>query len=540
MTPELPRIAIIGSGFGGSVVACRLAESGRYQVEVYERGRQYGRHQFPRRPDKLAAAFWDPSDGMFGLIEYHSFDRSHIDVFTASGFGGGSLIYSNVLYRMPAAFFADWPGGLTRDLLDPYYDRALAMLEAKPYPIHDADSPYANTPKSHALSEAVSRIRASSASQLPVRLEWPHLAIQFGKQPGEERINAQRVAQTTCVSCGECNIGCNTHAKNTLDLNYLARAQRNGAVVHLQREVREIRPRSSGYTLVHHDPRFLLTHMEDYDLVIVAAGSLGSTRLLLQSPELKLSAVLGSRWSPNGDLLGFVTNAARQLSPTRGPVITGAIAVDTGPLHDGFPAGMWIEDAGYSNLFAWYILSWLQRNPGPRLKRALRYLLGWFSRRSERNLGSAVADTLFSRINWTDISLPILGMGRDHSTGRLKLRRGKRGRPDHLHLDWRIGPSRLHYERMRSAMQCVASALSGTFIENPTSALNRYISVHPLGGCPMADSPANGVVNAWNGEVFGCPGLYVIDGSILPTAVGPNPSLTIAAVAELYAERLLQ
>ncbi|MCG8405945.1 MAG: GMC oxidoreductase [Phycisphaerales bacterium] len=545
MTLELPRVAIIGSGFGGSVMACRLAESGRFRVEVFERGRRYGRHEFPRRPNEFASAFWDPGDGMFGLIEYHSFDRSHIDVVTASGLGGGSLIYSNVLYRMPAAFFSDWPGGVTRELLDPYYDRALAMLEAKPYPLHDVGSPYANTPKSHALAEAVSRIRASSGFQLPVRLERPPLAIQFADQPddqpGDDRTNAQGIPQTTCVLCGECNIGCNTHAKNTLDLNYLARAQQHDVTMRLQREVCEIRPRPvGGYTIVHRDPQFSQHCTDDYDIVVIAAGSLGSTRLLLQSPKLKLSNALGSLWSPNGDLLAFVANAARQLQPTRGPVITSAAVVDTGPLQDGFPAGLWIEDAGYSNLFAWYIRGLLEHNSVPVLKRAFRYLLGWFSGNGERNLGSALSEVVFSRADWTDTSMPILGMGRDRSTGKLKLRPGKRGRPDHLHLDWRIGPSRLHYQRMRSAMRCIANALNGTFIENPTSALNRYISVHPIGGCPMADSPSDGVVSARTGQVFNCPGLYVMDGSILPTSVGPNPSLTIAAIAELYAERLLQ
>jgi cholesterol oxidase len=134
----------------------------------------------------------------------------------------------------------------------------------------------------------------------------------------------------------------------------------------------------------------------------------------------------------------------------------------------------------------------------------------------------------------------LLGMGRDRSTGTLTLRSGGRYTWDRLRLAWKSGDGELHYERLRASMERIAEALGGQYIENPLSFLNRYVSVHPLGGLPMADRRDDGPVDARTGQVFGCDGLYVVDGSIIPTAVGPNPSLTIAALAEMYAVRLVE
>lgn len=534
------KVAVIGAGFGGGVAACRLGAAG-FDVHVLERGRRYARSEFPRRPDQLERLFWDPEEGSFGLFEYRSFDRTQIDVLTASGVGGGSLIYSNVLYRMPAPFFGDWPGGITRERLDPFYDRALTMLEAERYPFHREGWSYRDTAKTRALLDIAARVAADPGPRPAVRFESPHLAIKFGERPGQEVTNRQGAFQTTCVMCGECNVGCNVQAKNTVDLTYLEAARRSGATIRPHTQVVDLARDGAGWIVTLGDPRYRDWREERFDRVILAAGSLGSTRLLLKlAQRLPLSKAVGTRWSPNGDLLGLVMNTGHPVYPSQGPVITAALRFDAGMYPDGYPAALWIEDGGLPSFVA-LALSERLRGLGSKLdalRRVAWYLRGWFGRRAEANVGADLAPVLVASSRRLSYTLPLLAMGRDRATGRLTLDRRRRGRIDQLHLDWRARGSGLHYRRTRRAMRRVAAALGGDFVENPISALNRYISVHPLGGCPIGNSVDDGVVSADTGEVFNAPGLYVMDGSVIPGAVGPNPSLTIAALAERFCARI--
>lgn len=493
-------VVIVGSGFGGSVMACRLAESGRHRVRVLERGRRYGRGEFPRSPADRGRLIWDPAEGQHGLMELSRFKRAGMDVVTASGLGGGSLIYSNVLYRMPPSFFKGWPGGIDRARLDPFYDRVIDTLEARPYPLDEPGWPYADTPKARLLARAAEVMGRDAAGQVATKLERPALAVTFGPGPTLERRNKHGALQTTCSMCGQCNLGCDTHSKNTLDLTYLRRAQALGARIDTHAEVQRIAPRpGGGFTVAFGDPRAPGSAEEiRCDRVIVAAGSLGSTRLLLRQKRLGhlpgLSGQLGRRWSPNGDMLAVYFTRDLPVDASVGPVITGAVRFLYGAYPDGSPHEVLVEDGGFPDFLAWHVAA----------------------RPLARN------------------AFPLLAMGRDRSTGVLALGPGERGA---LTLDWDVRENGLHFERAREAMARLGEAVgAGTLVENPFSLLSRHITVHPLGGCPMGASPEDGVVDARTGQAFGHPGLYVIDGSIVPGAIGPNPALTIAALAEYYAE----
>ncbi|RMF93966.1 MAG: GMC family oxidoreductase, partial [Nitrospinota bacterium] len=177
-------VIVIGSGFGGSVMTCRLAERG-YRVCLLERGREYGMYQFPRRMDEVRnQVFWDPQDGKFGLLELRDYPESDVISVSASGLGGGSLIYANVLMPMPAEFFQGWPGGITREVLDPYYAKVLEMLEASPYP-HASDPYYADTPKTTLFQKAAATIQPAPDALEPPTFCYPHLAVRFqGDFPG--------------------------------------------------------------------------------------------------------------------------------------------------------------------------------------------------------------------------------------------------------------------------------------------------------------------------------------------------------------------
>ncbi|HFQ89567.1 MAG TPA: GMC family oxidoreductase, partial [Desulfobulbus sp.] len=150
--------------------------------------------------------------------------------------------------------------------------------------------------------------------------------------------------------------------------------------------------------------------------------------------------------------------------------------------------------------------------------------------RREINIGDDIA-AMIDKDDYLRRFLILLGMGRDRSTGTVEL-----SPDDQPVIRWRMEASKLHYDRVRREMRKIARAVGGKFVDNPLTWFDKVIAVHPLGGCVMAETEQEGVVDV-DGQVFGHPGLYVVDASILPTSTGPNPSLTIAAMAERIAER---
>jgi cholesterol oxidase len=547
---------VVGSGFGGSVSAYRLAEAGK-SVCVLERGKPYPPGSFPRSPRALSQAFWDPSEGLYGMFNLWSFRG--IGALVSSGLGGGSLIYANVLLRKDERWFVQedlarggyehWP--VSRADLDPHYDRAERMLNAQRYPFDHA--PFDGTPKTAAFKEA--------ADRLGREFLLPPLAVTFANDgeapvPGEpireEHPNLHGRTRYTCRLVGECDIGCNYGSKNTLDYNYLSAAKRLGAELRTRCEVRSFAPRpGGGYVVrfVEHDPadegRKLDTGDSSVrpereltcDRLVLSAGTLGSTYLLLRNRAAfpGLSRQLGTRFGGNGDLLTFALKARhpdgspRILDPGHGPVITSAIRMPDA-LDGGEGRGFYVQDAGYPEFLSWVLHA--TQGPGAlwRWRRvAARILLSLLRRQPEVDLSAEVA-SLLSDTGVSAGSLPLLGMGRDIPDGRMTLTDGK------LDVDWVKGKSGPFFDRLRDFSKDIAGALGADFKSNPTWYLGRVITVHALGGCPMGRSPEEGVVDEW-GEVFGYPGFTIADGSVMPGPVGPNPSLTIAALADRFADR---
>jgi cholesterol oxidase len=560
VTPHYDTV-VIGSGFGGSVMALRLTAE-RRSVLLLERGRRYPPGSFPRSPYRMARALWDPSEGRYGMFSVWSFDR--IGAIVSSGLGGGSLIYANVLLRKPAEWFVNedrqggerWPIGY--DDLKLHYDEAERMLGAQAYPFDR--EPYASTPRTRAFHDAATRLGWKPflpplAVTFAAEQRDPAIGEPIPEAPGKE--NLHRMARSTCRLCGECDIGCNFGAKNTLDYNYLSEADRAGAEILDGCEVREIAHRDGGgYTVryVEHDPDLegrphdttrLLMREVSATRVVLAAGSLGTTWLLLRNRR-RLGGdwpALGSRFSGNGDLLTLAVKPRRpDGTPIRieggvGPSITVAAAFEGSPdpgARSGTPGrGFYIEDAGYPDLLSWAVHYaslpfWLVRQ-GHTVKRLVLRLLG---RGADADMSAELA-TLLGDAELSAGLLPILGMGREVPSGRLALRKGR------LHTDWSPEQSRDYFDAVRERQAQLATALGAQHQDNPAWHFGRrVITVHPLGGAPMGRSRAEGVVDPL-GRVFGHPGLYVADGSVMPGTVGPNPSLTIAAVAERFAQGIL-
>jgi cholesterol oxidase len=553
---------VVGTGFGGSVTAQRLAAAGR-RVLVLERGKPYPPGSFPRSPIGFKRNLWDPSEGLHGLFDLWSF--SGLDALVSSGLGGGSLIYANVLLRKDEKWFVSperpgaggeaWP--LRREDLEEHYDRVERAIGVQRYPLDHA--PYDRTPKTLAFKAAAEERG----------MDWflPPLAVTFanpGAPPGigepiaEERPNLHGRPRQTCRLVGECDVGCNYGAKNTLDYTYLTEAWHAGAEIRTRCEVREFEPREGGGWTVHYlehtperegsktDTRSLPRVTVTAGELVLAAGTLGSTYLLLRNRAALpgLSPRVGEGFSGNGDLLTFAARctesgmggarAPRVIDPAYGPVITSAVRVPDALDGDGRAGrGFYIEDAGYPEFVSWM----LQVLDTPSaLARALPILLHFvrthFAHGNE-NI-SAEASDLLGDCHLSSGALPLLVMGRDVPDGLMSLR------GDRLEVDWRKDRgSERYFDEARQTARGLSDALGGQFLDNPIWLLSRVITVHPLGGCRMGRTDAEGVVDPY-GRVFNCPGLHVADGAVMPGPVGANPSLTIAALADRFADAMIE
>jgi cholesterol oxidase len=499
---------VIGTGFGGAVAACRLAQAG-LSVAVLERGRRYDTNPFPRN--------WNnPFDGWLWSSDQGLFDVKlcqEMTVVQSAGLGGGSLIYANVQMRAPEAVFDQgWPRSYNRAALDPYYDLVAYMLDINPIP-------KSKLPTKARLMEAAAQSLGRSD-----QFCFPNIAVDFGA-PGVEHRNKFGVPQRGCTSCGECCIGCNFHAKNTLDLNYLAIARSKGADIATLCEVFKIEQDATGYKVSFKD------HANDKQeseitarYCFVCAGAINSTELLLRCRDSygtlsELSPRLGDNYSGNGDFLAFAFNTCEPFNPSEGPTITTGIVYDR--TDDGFKNWFILEEGGYPRETE-ALLQLL--NPHFGLFRAVEIVTKNTLLNALRSLGGRVGGTDRS----SDNTAIILIMGRDLANGEIRLH----PRTSELSIKWKVPSNLALYEAERRLSTDFANAMCGNVAMNPLWRLFHIpATVHSLGGCLMSDSRDGGVTDA-NGEVYEYPGLFVLDGSILPSATGVNPAHTIAAVAE--------
>jgi cholesterol oxidase len=542
---------VVGSGFGGSVACYRLAEAGQ-SVVLMERGKPYPPGSFARTPSEMGRNFWDPDKGLYGLFDAWTFRG--LEGIVSSGLGGGSLIYANVLLRkdpnwfvqespVPGGGYESWP--FSRQDLDPYYDAAETMLRPVPYP-------YRDTPKTLAMETA--------AGALGLSITRPPIAVTFSPSPGAAparnqalppapygSVHGDNAVRTTCTLSGECDIGCNAGAKNTLDHNYLSAAKAAGADIRTYHDVRGIRPLpAGGYEVryvIHNpadpSPGLLRERLIHCRRLILAAGTFGTTFLLLRNRASlpALSPALGTRFSGNGDLLGFVLDATdpdgatRMLSGSSGPVITTAIrTADSTDGGDG--RGYYIEDAGYPSFMNWLLETAQFRQVVKRAGKVMIQLLKDRLFQAQRSNISADLAAALGDGRLSASSVPLLGMGRDIPDGVMTLQGGR------LAINWTLATSAAYFGRMQATMHSIARELGGSFKQNPLWWSKRVITVHPLGGAPAGRNSSEGVCDPY-GEVFGYPGLHVVDGAVMPGPVGANPALTIAAFAERACHRIL-
>jgi cholesterol oxidase len=325
-------VVVIGSGFGGAITASRLAEAG-YRVLILERGRRWDKNSYPRQAGDMWT--WNPKcpEKQHGWLDLRVFQ--HMSVATGAAVGGGSLIYANISCEAPEAVFKEgWPPELTYTELKPHYDAVAKFMNVQKVPSNQW------TNRMKLMQEAANNIGFGN------RFKQLELAVSFDpdfnlNQPNpfnvinsKRFVNPQGVEQGTCVHLGNCDIGCDADAKNTLDRNYLPWAEKHGAQIRELHVVTNIQPLNGGYTVSYNQLANgnVAPGAVTGRIVIVAAGSLGSTELLLRCREQhktlpNISPFLGTNWSSNGDFLTPAFYGTRDISPSHGPTITCAIDV---------------------------------------------------------------------------------------------------------------------------------------------------------------------------------------------------------------------
>jgi cholesterol oxidase len=542
-------VLVIGSGFGGAITGCRLAEKG-YKVLILERGRRWDKSNFPSVTDR--DWLWDHTipETLQGWLDLRVFP--HMAVAAGAAVGGGSLIYANIsVIPPPDVFDQGWPREITHAELKGDFEAVARAMNVQEVPDNQL------TDRSKVVKLGAERIGQ------PDRFKKLTLAVSFDPGWSYERpdahdaknsrsfVNAHGAKQGTCVHLGYCDIGCPVLAKNTLDLTYLYSAEnKHHADVRPLHLVNNIEPLGDGYRVWYDDlaggsrkPGSATAR-----IVIVAAGSLGSTELLLKCRDVsrtlpKLSPFLGRDWSSNGDFLTPAVSTKVPCSPTRGPTISAAIDFSDGSIggSDGRPAHFWVQDGGFPDV----VLPYLAREAGESLR--------FFGARELVNhLNATVGDE-----NPLKYVMPWFAQGRDAANGTLRLRRRWGGLfgAKQIHLDWDIARSENTILSIIEMHRKLSAVTGGVPLTDPTWTLGNggwmsrftwllrrlgrnLITPHPLGGCNMGDRPETGVVNH-AGEVYGYRNLYAADGAIVPEAIGVNPSRTIAALAERIARTII-
>jgi cholesterol oxidase len=512
---------VVGSGFGGAVSACRLAQAGR-RVLVLERGRRWTPDTFPRGDN--APWLWNQEHArrLNGWADVRAF--SDMWVIAGAGVGGGSLIYANVSVEARRdTFRRGWPPEITYDELQPYYAEVGRMLNVQELPDNQLNR------RTQLMREAADACGwGDRYRKLPLAVSFSDTWRATLPNAREDRhsrtfINAQGIQQGTCVHCGNCDIGCQVLAKNTLDLNYLAAAEQNGAQIRPLHLVHKLEPLDRGwrvhFEIIEPESCTGTRGTATADRVLLGAGSIGTTELLLRCRDEhrtlpRLSLRLGKGWAFNGDFVTLAFYKDRLVSPSHGVTISAAIDLldNTGPLGQA----LFIEDGGVPDI------------AGNFVRHRLRNLTQGKLRKRWKILAAAIDDDPLEHM------MPWFGQAMEPADGRLWLgRKWYAPWQRTLQLDWPHERSVNTIEAMVAAhiKMSEATGAHDTLVPLTWTLLRNLVTPHPLGGCNMGITPANGVVNA-RGQVFGYEGLYVMDGAMVPRALGRNPSRTIAALAE--------
>ncbi|WP_372639122.1 GMC family oxidoreductase N-terminal domain-containing protein [Fodinibius sp.] len=535
------RVVVVGSGYGGSISASRMARAGQ-SVCLLEKGKELHPGEYPNGEAEAAKEMQMDVEGKHigsetGLYDFRF--NEDINVFQGCGLGGTSLVNANVSLPPEDWVMAseEWPSALQadRETLDECFQLAKDMLKPTPYP-----GDWLTPAKLKAMESASSNWEDGAYYRPPVNVRF------------EEGENHVGVFQNACNGCGDCVTGCNYGAKNTTLMNYLPDAKNHGAEIFTEAAVDRIERHQEQWVV-----RYKImnagrkkfgesTNFVTADIVILAAGTLGTTEILLRSKEngLEVSDMLGQRFTGNGDFLGFGYNndvdanaiGMGHKEPDKdrpvGPCITGIIDLRKNRYTNGRKKeGMVIEEGvipGALSAFVPWMLAFSSKFIGKDTDRGFADFFRELWRKLRSLLGGAYRGA-------TGNTMTYLVMTHDDGKGECFLK------DDRIRINWDDVGKQSIFQKVNRNLEMVTKRLGGTYIKNPTwnkLFKHRLTTVHPLGGAIMGEDATGGVVNH-KGQVFDntngaqtYKGLYVSDGSVIPRTLGVNPLLTISALAE--------
>ncbi|MDQ6523822.1 GMC family oxidoreductase [Nocardioides sp. LHD-245] len=516
-------VVVVGSGFGGSVAALRLAEKG-YRVCVLEAGRRFEDHEFAKTSWDVRRFLFAPRLGCFGIQRIRLL--RDVVVLAGAGVGGGSLVYANTLYQPKSdAFYNDSQWAHITDWkaeLAPYYDQASRMLGVVQNPTV--------TPSDVVMKQVADEMGVGHTYRpTPVGVCFgPGDTKRAGEAVPDPYFGGAGPERRGCLECGECMTGCRHNAKNTLLKNYLYLAEKLGAEVRERTTVAAIRPRpGGGYDVVTHRSGGSARRTTSISAaqVVVAAGTWGTQELLhgmRRSGDLpRLSERLGYLTRTNSEALCASSTRLRskdQHDFHHGVAITSSIHPDdvthVEPVRYGKGSGLM------------GLLLTLMTDGGGRVPRWLRWL-----GQAVRHPGLLLS-TYAGLGSWPERTIIALVM--QTSDNSITVFPKKRGRTGKVRLTSKQGhgePNPTWVPVGNEVVRRISDKIDGGSYSSAGEIFNIPMTAHFLGGCPIGDSAENGVIDAYH-RVYGHPGLHVVDGAAISANLGVNPSLTITAQAE--------
>ncbi|MGN2635985.1 GMC family oxidoreductase N-terminal domain-containing protein [Nocardia takedensis] len=509
-------VLVIGSGFGGSVTALRLTEKG-YRVGVLETGRRFADDEFAKNSWHLREYLWAPKFGCFGIQRMTLLNDTFI--MSGSGVGGGSLVYANTLYEPPETFYRDkqW-AHITdwRDELAAHYDQATRMLGVTTNP--------ATTPADRILQEVAEEMGiADTYRRTPVGVLFADKNNRPGDTVSDPYFGGAGPERATCTHCGECMTGCRHGAKNTLVKNYLYLAEKAGATVHPLTTAVTVRPRPEGGYAVDtvRTGRWIRKKRTTFtaDQVVFSAAALGTQQLLHNLKDdghlPNISDRLGELSRTNSEAVLAAKARGDGHDFTKGVAITSSIHPD---------AHTHVEPVRYgkgSNALSLLTTVLVDGAEGKR-----RWVLGL------RELWRQRRDLLFihNPRRWSERMIGLLVMQNVDNSIVTYNKRGVLGRKMTTRHGAGVAPP-AWIPAGNDVTRRVAAKIDGVGQGSWTEMVNIPITGHFIGGCPIGDSPATGVVDPYQ-RLYGYEGLHIVDGSTISANLGVNPSLTITAQSE--------